>query len=193
LDVTAGLSSQSATFSTQPLTATLATSLLGQSATFSPGALGVASGDVTVALDPVPPATFSAGQLQVGTAATAKSGVSRQWLIDYYTSEFAKKDKPVDIQGLAKAKTAAARKKLIKAAEVEESKAVEKMVTKAERDLEVLTTGMKDAQAAREFTYNLVQQAAQMVMPGLDFMAVAEQYQNRIREDDELMLLSMVL
>ena len=48
----------------------------------------------------------------------------------------------------------------------------------------VLTRGIKDSQAAQEFTYNLVHQAKSLLNPDVDFLAVAEQYQNRIREDE---------
>ena len=191
--ITVPLSSQTANFSTQTVVPALTTGLSSQNATFGVGSLGVPTGDITVALDPVLPATFDVGLLQVASAVQAKSGVSRQWLIDYYTEAFAKKEKPVDIQGLAKAKTAAARKKLIRAAEVAEAQEIEKLVVKAESDLEVLTRGIKDSQAAQEFTYNLLNQAKHLLAPEVDFLTVAEQYQNRIREDDELLLLSMIL
>jgi type II secretory ATPase GspE/PulE/Tfp pilus assembly ATPase PilB-like protein len=158
------------------------------------GIMAVYGADVTVALTGQS-ITVQQGLMTVAVAASAsKSGVSRQWLIDYYTEAFAKKDKLPDEQAIAKLKTAAARKKAIRIAEIVQEEAIEKLVAKAESDLQVLTQGIKDSQAAQEFTYNLISQAKKHIASEVDFIAVAEQYQNRIRqEDDELLLLSMIL
>lgn len=157
-------------------------------------ARGLVSPSITVALTGQSIAVQQ-GSISVAAAPSAsKSGASRQWLIDYYIEAFAKKDKLPDSQGIAKLKTAAARKKAIQAAEIAQEEEIENLVAKAENDLQILTQGIKDSDAAREFTYNLISQAKKHIAAEVDFIAVAEQYQNRIRqENDELLLFAMVL
>lgn len=123
---------------------------------------------------------------------SAKSGVSRLWLIEYYTKEFAKKEatQAVAPEGL----TVAAKRKAAKKATVEREAAVERLVAKAESDLEVLTQGIADIGAAQKFMQALIQQVARKPEPETDFMQVANDYRKRMRqEDDELLLFAMVI
>jgi len=125
-----------------------------------------------------------------GTGVSAKSGVNRLWLIDYYTKAFAAKEAALKPARTVKAKTAARKR----AAEHEAE--IESLVAKAEADIEVLTQGIKDAHAAQQFTYNLLTQVQSLPDMALeiDFLAIANGYRERVRrEDDELLLLSMVL
>lgn len=192
--LSATLSGQSVALLPGSVTPSTVVGLSGQGVSVGQGTMIVSGADVTVALTGQSVAVQQ-GLMSVAAAPSAsKSGASRQWLIDYYTEAFAKKDKLPDSQGIAKLKTAAARKKAIKAAEIAQEEAIENLVTKAENDLQILTQGIKDSDAAREFTYNLISQAKKHIAAEVDFIAVAEQYQNRIRqENDELLLFAMVL
>lgn len=114
-----------------------------------------------------------------------RSGVSRLWLIEYYTKAFAKTEplKTVGVNKATQRKRQAAQEAKIAA-----------RVEKAEQDLEVLTQGLRDVQAAQRFTQALLTQARTLPEPEFDFMAVAQEYRARMRrEDDELLLLSMVV
>ena len=123
-------------------------------------------------------------------ASSTKSGVNRLWLIEYYTKEFAKKAPTVVPEGL----TVAAKRKAVKKAAAAREVQIEALAAKAEADLEVLAQGIKDTRAAQQFTYNLIQQAQRQPEPEVDFMQIAGDYRKRIqRDDDELLLLSMVL
>lgn len=167
--------------------------LTGQAVVAAQGVL-VAPGDVTVAL--TGQGVSLATGLMVGSvtpdAGDAKSGVNRLWLIEYYTKEFAKKEatQVVALEGL----TAAAKRKAVKKATVAREAAVEKLVAKAESDLEVLTQGIADIGAAQRFTQALIQQVARKPEPEADFMQVANDYRKRMQqEDDELLLFAMVI
>ena len=118
-------------------------------------------------------------------ATTTKSGVNRLWLIEYYTKEHAKKTaKTLSLPTSAKSIARRAAQDAL----------VEAQVTRAERDIEVLTQGIKDAEAAQKFTYNLILHAKSSPVVEVDFMRIATRYRERIaRDDDELLLLSMVL
>lgn len=124
------------------------------------------------------------GELSHGS--TSKSGVSRLWLIEYYTKAFAKTE-PLKTVGVNKATQR-------KRQAAQEAKIAEQ-VEKAEHDLEVLTRGLKDVQAAQRFTQALLLQARALPEPEFDFMAVAQEYHTRMRraDDDELLLLSMIV
>lgn len=167
--------------------------LTGQAVVAAQGVL-VAPGDVTVAL--TGQGVSLATGLMVGSVTpdpgNGKSGVNRMWLIEYYTKEFAKKEatQVVALEGL----TATAKRKAVKKAAVEREAAVEKLVAKAESDLEVLTQGIADIGAAQRFTQALIRQAARRPEPETDFMQVANDYRKRMQqEDDELLLFAMVI
>lgn len=125
------------------------------------------------------------------SSSASKSGVSRLWLIEYYTKEFAKKAPiavPEEIVGVAAKRNALNRAKAVRA------KQIEALAAKAESDLEVLAQSVKNIDAAQKFTYNLIQQAQQQPEPEVDFMRVADSYRKRMKqEDDDLMLFAMVL
>lgn len=122
---------------------------------------------------------------QIGTEVSTKSGVNRLWLIDYYTKAFAKAE-PLKTVGISKATQ---RKR-----QVAQDAKIAEQVEKAEHALEVLTQGLKDVQAAQQFTQALLLQARTRPEPEFDFMAVAQEYRARMRrEDDELLLLSMIV
>lgn len=115
------------------------------------------------------------------------------WLIEHYTREFAKKpavEATVDTTGL----TLAAKRKALKAARLGRAAEIEELASRAEAQLEVLTQGIRDAQAAQRFTMSLLHEASRLPEPAVDFMQVAAEYRNKIqREDDDLLLLSMVI
>ena len=172
--------------------AQITTGLFGQPVVVNQGVL-VAPGDVTVALTGVGVA-LDIGLLTPTVTpdpGNGKSGVNRMWLIEYYTREFARKAPEATIpEGL----TVAAKRKAVKKAAAAREVQIEALAAKAEADLEVLAQGIKDTRAAQQFTYNLIQQAQRQPEPEVDFMQIAGDYRKRIqRDDDELLLLSMVL
>ena len=140
------------------------------------------SGDLTG------PGSVVVGSALNGLASVTKSGVNRLWLIDYYTKEFAAKEK---LRNPEPAKTRVVAKK--RAAEV--AAKVEASVAKAEKDLATLTKSMKDVQDAQVFIYNAIQQAKQAPQAeSVDFMAVAKRYEKKMQQEEhELLLLAMVL
>lgn len=140
------------------------------------------SGDLTG------PGSVVVGSALNGLASVTKSGVNRLWLIDYYTKEFAAKER---LRNPEPAKTKVVAKK--RAAEV--AAKVEASVAKAEKDLATLTKSMKDVQDAQVFIYNAIQQAKQAPQAEpVDFMAVAKRYEKKVQQEEhELLLLAMVL
>lgn len=140
------------------------------------------SGDLTG------PGSVVVGSALNGLASVTKSGVNRLWLIDYYTKEFAAKER---LRNPEPAKTKVVAKK--RAAEV--AAKVEASVAKAEKDLATLTKSMKDVQDAQVFIYNAIQQAKQAPQAEpVDFMAVAKRYEKKMQQEEhELLLLAMVL
>ena len=103
-------------------------------------------------------------------------------MIEYYTREWGLKRE--------KLKAEAPSVKLRKPSK----KAVLAKVDKAERDLEALVQGVSDVAAAQRFTQALIQHAQRTPEPEFDFMRVAQDYRERMRRDDEeLLLLSMVI
>ena len=145
-------------------------------------ALQVAQGQMQGAASFVITAT---GELSYGS--TSKSGVNRLWLVEYYTKAFAKTE-PLKTVGVSKATQR-------KRQAAQEAKIAEQ-VEKTEADLEVLAQGIKDVQAAQQFTYNLLKYAQSLPDMALeiDFLTIANGYRERMRrEDDDLLLLSMVL
>lgn len=128
---------------------------------------------------PVPPQTAT------------KSGVSRLWLIDYYTKEWAKRDAPAaDVEAVATPITPALKRK----ATIARKRKVAELVDKAEADLEVIASGIADAKAAQVFIQQLIITAQYRYEPGVDFTQIAANYRRKLRQDDdELLLLSTVL
>ena len=122
-----------------------------------------------------------------------RSGVSRLWLVEYYTREFAKK--PLEKATTAQATPAEKRKATI-VAKVVRKQRIAALVDKAEADLADLTSGIKDAEKAQQFTKRLLAHAQSTTIPEtkIDFLAIAQDYRERIRRDDEeLMMLAMVI
>lgn len=106
-------------------------------------------------------------------------------MLEYYAKAFAKAE-PLKAVGVSKATQ---RKR-----QAAQDAKIAEQVEKAEHDLEVLTRGLKDVQAAQRFTQALLLQAWALPEPEFDFMSVAQEYRARMRrEDDELLLLSMVI
>lgn len=122
-----------------------------------------------------------------------RSGVSRLWLIEYYERMFAEREASADTKP---AKKSTEVKALPRKRRVARELEIAAQVEKAEADLEVLAQGIKDVQAAQQFTYNLLKYAQTSSVPGedVDFMAIAQRYRARMtQEEDDLLLLSMVL
>jgi hypothetical protein len=147
---------------------------------FSPSAFDLAGVDVkvswicfdTAAQPPVP---------------SSKSGVSRLWLIEYYTKAFEKKEAVTEAVVKIKLTAAEKRKRTLK---------IKKLAAKAEADLSRISSGIADAQAAQQFIALLMVQAQTQILvePETDFLKVAADYRKKIQqEDDELLLLSMVI
>ncbi len=130
-----------------------------------------------------------------GTA-TQRSGVSRLWLIEYYTQEWAKKQKPIATQNTVV--TAQQVKKVGKAlAEptIPDQKVqiqVERMVRKAEKAIAAQLQTMTAAREKELFLAELMKSGLKLARSE-DFAAVALRMRRKLKEDDELMLFSMVL
>ncbi len=120
---------------------------------------------------------------QAEPAISGRSSISRQWLIDYYTEAFAKKE----IAPVAQQVTKPVSKR-------KQTAEIKKLVAKAEKDLDKLTAGVKDAEAVQRFLLVIITQVQIQLDPGVDFLSIADDYRKRIQqEDDELLLLSMVI
>jgi len=139
--------------------------------------------------------TTEVGQVTVD-AKKNKSAVNRLWLIEYYTQEWAKKQKPIATQNTVV--TAEKVKRLGKAlAEptIPDSKVqiqVERMVRKAEREIAKQTATMTTAREKELFLAELMKSGLKLARSE-DFAAVALKMRRKLKEDDELMLFSMVL
>lgn len=126
---------------------------------------------------------------------TKRSGAFRLWLIDYYTQEWAKKkaeDKPVET---AQAEVAELAVKKRKPRKPKVPREVIAMVSKAEQDLDRLMQGAADASAAQLFVFQLLNFALDKPVPEtIDFLQIAKEYREKQRrDDDEMLLLSMVI
>jgi hypothetical protein len=128
--------------------------------------------------------------------ATQRSGVSRLWLIEYYTQEWAKKQKPIATQNTVV--TAEKVKRLGKAlAEptIPDQKAqiqIERLVQRAEKAIAAQTATMTAAREKELFLAELMKSGLKLARSE-DFAAVALKMRRKLKEDDELMLFSMVL
>lgn len=127
-----------------------------------------------------------------------RSGVSRLWLIEYYTQEWAKNKaereaelQPAIVEQLETIEAKAPPKRKKRKAVPKE---VQALVDKAEADLDKLAQGVTDARASQQFIFNLLNFALDYPAPELvDFMSAAERYRKKLQQDDlELLLLAAV-
>lgn len=125
---------------------------------------------------------------------TKRSGVSRLWLIEYYTQEWAKnkaerkaESQPAIVEQLETIEaTATPKRKKRKAV----PKEVQALVDKAEADLDRLAQESTDVAASQQFIFSLLNFALDYPAPELiDFMSAAERYREKQRRDDEDLLL----
>ena len=128
--------------------------------------------------------------------ATQRSGVSRLWLIEYYTQEWAKKQKPIKTQNTVV--TAQQVKKIGKVLaepsvpDAIAQKQVERLVKRAEKAIAAQLQTMTAAREKELFLAELMKTGLKLARSE-DFAAVASKMRRKLREDDELMLFSMVL
>lgn len=121
-----------------------------------------------------------------------KSGVNRMWLVEYYTQAWAEKEKLAEAAGQDAPQPK--RKPGKKTVEARRAKAVQASVDKAEADLDALTRGLSDVVEAQRFTQALIQRAQLRPAPETDFLQIAKEYREKQRrDDDEMLLLSMVI
>ena len=126
--------------------------------------------------------------------ATQRSGVSRLWLIEYYTQEWAKKaiktqNTVVTAQQVKKIGKALAEPSVPDAVA---QKQVERLVKRAEKAIAAQLQTMTVAREKGLFLAELIKTGLKLARSE-DFAAVATQMRRKLREDDELMLFSMVL
>jgi len=174
------------------LTPALSVPLTGQSGIAAVGGVSVEIVSVLTGT----PATATTGTLVpiiTPDPNAGKSGVSRLWLIEYYTRELARKQaaettkKPQSLKSGAKRKAS-------KAAQAAQAAKVEALAAQAESQLDALAQGVQDARAAMVFTARLLQQAQLRSEPEVDFLQLAIEYRKvQQQEDDDLLLLSMVI
>ena len=128
--------------------------------------------------------------------ATQRSGVSRLWLIEYYTQEWAKKQKPIKTQNTVV--TADKVKKIGKVLaepsvpDVIAQKQVERLVKRAEKAIAAQLQTMQQEREKHLYVACLMEKGVKLARSE-DFAAVASKMRRKLREDDELMLFSMVL
>lgn len=128
-----------------------------------------------------------------------RSGVSRLWLIEYYTQEWAKNKaareaelQPAIVEQLETIEAKAPPKRKKRKAVPKE---VQALVDKAEADLDRLAQEATDVSASQQFIFNLLNFALDYPAPELvDFMSAAERYRNKLRrEDEDLLLLAFAI
>lgn len=135
----------------------------------------------------------------VGAAvASGHSGVTRLWLIDYYTTALQKqKEKEAieaELKKLPEVVLRGPRKKQIEAIRREKLviEKVNRLADKAQSEIEAVSRRIRDVQAAQAFTQQLMQTAIQS--PVLDFEPLIQLVRKQQEEDDEdLLLFAMVL
>lgn len=123
-----------------------------------------------------------------------KSGVNRQWLIEYYTRELNKvpqntklpqvKVTPPEDEPDAYIKDAKLARKV--------QNQIAQMVNRAEREIALHMMTMAQEREKHLYVACLMQKGVKLARSE-DFAAVAQQMRKKLREDDELMLFSMVL
>lgn len=123
------------------------------------------------------------------TASTqAKSGVSRLWLIDYYTKAFAPKELPKPKRKVSNRKAIQVEAQRQQAAQ----RKVQRAVAKAEADIQQLTKTIEDHQAAQQFVANLVAVAEQSTKTIVSFLSIGLHYQQLANSaDDDLLLFAL--
>lgn len=128
--------------------------------------------------------------------ATQRSGVSRLWLMEYYAREWAKKQAPIKTQNTVV--SAAKVKKIGKALaepvapDAVAQKQVERLVARAEKAIAAQLQTMTAVREKELFLAELMKSGLKLA-GSKDFAAVATKMRRKLREDDELMLFSMVL
>ena len=135
----------------------------------------------------------------VGAAvASGHSGVTRLWLIDYYTKALAKqKEKEkidAEVAKLPEVVLRGPRKKQIEAIRREKLvlEKANRLADKAEQDIAAVSRQIRDTQAAQEFTRQLMATALQSMV--LEFPPLIQMVRQQQEDDDEdLLLFSMVL
>ena len=166
--------------------ATKALAITGYAPTVTQGApTTVAPGVGPLAITGYAPTVTQAGS----GVSHSPQGATRQWLIEYYTEAFNKKEKPQESPDPGRKARARRRAKL--------EQQVEQAVSQAEQDMQQLTGSIQDAEAAQRFLDGLRQIALESDKTITDFVTIGINYRNRAlqrqREEDELLLLSMVL
>ena len=155
----------------------------GYALSCDPGSYGITGYSATVAWTPA--------------ASSSKSGVSRLWLIDYYTKAFERKEPAPLPKRVTHRKAALITQDRDRALNLK----VEKAVAKAQADLDRLTATINDAKAAQAFVDSIQQFAVQSsktidnFMPiGLHYMQISHSVvQKKQRDDEDLLLLAFVL
>lgn len=157
--------------------------------------LGNTDGEWLGAQGPVAPGSISAdlsgsgsvtATLTAAASSQVKSGVSRLWLIDYYTKAFVKpKEAPKPKRKVSRKRIAEAeaqRQRVIEAR-------VERAVKKAEEDIAQLTGTLADAHAAQQFVADLLIYAQQSTITIVNFSTIGLNYRKSAQRDDEHLLL----
>lgn len=126
--------------------------------------------------------------------ATQRSGVSRLWLIEYYTQEWAKKAIKTQNTVVTADKIKKIGKVLAEPSvpDAIAQKQVEKLVNRAEKAIAAQLQTMTAAREKELFLAELMKTGLKLARSE-DFAAVATQMRRKLREGDELMLFSMVL
>lgn len=126
--------------------------------------------------------------------ATQRSGVSRLWLIEYYTQEWAKKAIKTQNTVITADKVKKIGKVLAEPSvpDAIAQKQVEKLVKRAEKAIAAQLQTMTAAREKELFLAELMKTGLKLARSE-DFAAVASKMRRKLREDDELMLFSMVL
>ena len=128
-----------------------------------------------------------------------RSGVSRLWLIEYYTKEWEKNKKEKEQSAAVEVAEAIAdkpKRKPRKAKPTRVPAEVEALVSKAEEDLDRLMQGAVDASAAQLFIFKLLNFTLDRPDPApeTDFLTIAAEYRDKLRrEDEDLLLLAFAI
>jgi hypothetical protein len=126
--------------------------------------------------------------------ATQRSGVSRLWLIEYYTQEWAKKAIKTQNTVVTADKVKKIGKVLAEPSvpDVIAQKQVERLVKRAEKAIAAQLQTMQQEREKHLYVACLMEKGVKLARSE-DFAAVASKMRRKLREDDELMLFSMVL
>ena len=164
--------------------------ITAQGATAGVGAV-TATGSATVAITSVA-ATGAVGTVTAQSVVTSsKSGVNRLWLIEYYTRELNKvpqNTKQPKVPPQPEVDSYIAEAKLARKVQNQ----IAQLVNKAEREIEQHMMTMAQEREKELFIAELMKTGLKLARSE-DFAAVATSMRRKLREDDELMLFSMVL